>query len=127
MPPRRVVVLRSCGLPRGFAESIVCKSILFSGRYSIHRLNVCRELSEPQKLLHHLLRPEVNNLTPDIISVYIHSATKAFGLWASDLAKNWDDEDLSEVKRVVDQIITRMRELATSEHIEVQERVCPLV
>lgn len=68
----------------------------------------------------------MNNLTPDIISVYIHSATKAFGLWASELAQKWDDEDLSEVRQVVDQIITRMREFATSEYIEVQERVCPL-
>jgi len=99
---------------------------LFSGRYFNHLLNVYRELSEPQKLLHHLLQPEVNNLTPDIISVYIHSATKAFGFWASELAQKWDDEDLSQVKQVVDQIITRMREFATSEHIEVQERVRPL-
>jgi AP-3 complex subunit delta len=99
---------------------------LFSGRYFNHLLNFYRELSEPQNLLHHLLRPEVNNLTPDIISVYIHSATKAFGLWASELAQKWDDEDLSQVKQVVDQIITRMREFATSEHIEVQERVRPL-
>ncbi|KIM47679.1 hypothetical protein M413DRAFT_416871 [Hebeloma cylindrosporum] len=106
---------------RNASEESSCSEVLWAAAW-IWESIVCKELSEPQKLLHHLLRPEVNNLAPDIISVYIHSATKAFGLWASELAQKWDDEDLPEVKQVVDQIISRMREFATSEHIEVQER-----
>ena len=82
-----------------------------------------RELSEPQKLLPYLLQPEVNNLTPDIITVYIQSATKVFGCWVSEVAQRWDDEDLPQVKQVVEQVVTRMRDFATSDHIEVQERV----
>jgi AP-3 complex subunit delta-1 len=96
---------------------------IFLGRYVNYLTIFFRELSEPQKLLPYLLQPEVNNLTPDIIAVYIQSATKVFGCWASEVAQRWDDEDLPEVKQVVEQIISRMREFATSEHIEVQERV----
>lgn len=83
------------------------------------------ELSEPQKLLPYLLQPEVSNLSSEIIAVYIQAATKIFGSWAADIAQRWEDDDLPEVKGVVEMIVLRMSELVSSPHIEVQERVSP--
>ena len=97
-------------------------SIVFVTSY--HFIMHTRELSEPQKLLPHLLQPGVTTLPPDTIAVYISATTKIFGYWASELAQRWDDDDLPEVKRVVETISARMSELVSSPHIEVQERVC---
>jgi len=122
---------------RNASEEDSCSEVLWAaawicGEYCLqvdpffcvnHLTIFCRELSEPQKLLPYLLQPEVNNLTPDTIAVYIQSATKVFGRWVSDVAQRWDDQDLPEVKQVVEQIVSRMRDFAISEHIEVQERV----
>jgi len=82
-----------------------------------------RELPDPQKLLPYLLQPEVDNLGPDTIAIYVQTAVKVFGFWASGLAQRWETDDLNEVKHVVGSIIDRLRELASSQHIEVQERV----
>ncbi|KAJ8508456.1 hypothetical protein ONZ45_g9263 [Pleurotus djamor] len=87
------------------------------------------ELAEPQKLLPFLLRPEMSNLPPDIIAVYIQSAMKLFGHWAAELAQRWSsvNDDLPEVKTVVATIIERLQEFVASPHIEVQERSLPPV
>ncbi|KAF8956094.1 adaptin N terminal region-domain-containing protein [Flammula alnicola] len=69
----------------------------------------------------------INDLAPDIIAVYIQAAVKIFGFWASESAQRWDDDDLPEVKQVVASILSRMRELASSQHIEVQERAANAV
>ncbi|KAF8203875.1 adaptin N terminal region-domain-containing protein [Pholiota molesta] len=82
----------------------------------------CSELAEPQKLLPHLLQPEINNLAPDIIATYIQAAAKIFGFWASEIAQKWDDNDLPEVKQATESILNCVRRLSTSQHIEVQER-----
>lgn len=55
--------------------------------------------------------------------MYIEAAIKIFGCWTSDLAQRWDDDDLPEVKQVAQSMSTRLRDLAGSQHIEVQERV----
>jgi AP-3 complex subunit delta-1 len=81
------------------------------------------ELSEPQKLLTYILQPEISLLSPETIAVYIQAATKIFGFWATEVAERWTDEDLPEVKGIVDLIVSRVTELVTSPHIEVQERV----
>lgn len=87
-------------------------------------LSYCRStLSEPQKLLPYLLQPEVDKLSPDIMAMYIQAAIKVFGFWASELAQRWDEDDLAELKHAVGSILSRLRELASSQHIEVQERV----
>ena len=104
-------------------ESIASTFYFFRDFISLYHA-ITRELSEPQKLLTHLLQPGVTTLPPDTIAVYISAATKAFGYWASELAQRWDDGDLPEVKRVVETILARMSELVSSPHIEVQERVC---
>lgn len=80
-------------------------------------------MSEPQKLLPYLLQPSVNDLPADTIAVYVQAITKVFGLWAAELAQNWDDDSLPEVRQLVDSILSRVRELAGSRFIEVQERV----
>lgn len=84
----------------------------------------CRsELAEPQKLLAYIMQPEISRLSSETIAVYIQAATKIFGFWATELAERWNDEDLPEVKGVVDLIVSRVTELVRSPHIEVQERV----
>ena len=83
----------------------------------------CSILSDPQKLLSHLLQNEVDGLFPDIIAVYIQAAFKIFGVWTAELAQSWSDEELPDLKVKVKSAIERMQVLANSEHIEVQERV----
>lgn len=83
------------------------------------------ELAEPQKLIPYFLRPEMSNLTPDIVAVYLHAAVKVFGYWAAELAQRWSwaNDDLLDVKEIVDSMVVGMKEFVTSPHIEVQERV----
>lgn len=99
------------------------------------RSNVCTrrlifsfrsELTEPQKLLAYLLQPSIANLAPDIIAVYIHTATKVFGYWAAEIAQRWDDDLLPDVTSVVDMVIERVSDFISSPHIEVQERASNL-
>lgn len=85
-----------------------------------------RVLSDPQKLLPHLLRNDVDRLSPDIIAMYIQAVLKVFGCWAIELAQRWGDDDLADLKEKVASIINRMRDLAGSRHIDVQERVSTL-
>ncbi|KAJ6502639.1 adaptin N terminal region-domain-containing protein [Mycena vulgaris] len=82
----------------------------------------CSELSEPQKLLPYLLQSEIANLHPEIIAVYIQATSKIFGHWAAEVAQRWDDDDLPEVKSMVDLIIERVHEFVSNTHVEVQER-----
>ncbi|KAJ7657986.1 Ap3d1 protein [Mycena rosella] len=82
----------------------------------------CSELSEPHKLLPYLLQPEVANLLPEIIAVYIQATSKIFGHWAAEVAQRWDDDDLPEVKSMVDVIVGGVHEFVSNTHIEVQER-----
>lgn len=81
------------------------------------------ELSEPQKILPYLFQPEIVNLSPETIAVYIQAATKIFGHWAAEIAQRWDDDYLQEVKSVVQTVITNVGGFVSSPHIDVQERV----
>lgn len=81
------------------------------------------ELAEPQKLLPYILQPGISILSPETIAVYIQAAMKIFGYWAAELAERWEDDDLQEVKTVVESILARLSDLVSSPHIEVQERV----
>ncbi|KAL0951907.1 hypothetical protein HGRIS_008562 [Hohenbuehelia grisea] len=82
----------------------------------------CSELVEPQKLLPHILRPEIANLAPETIAVYIQAASKIFGYWAAELAERWTDDDLPAVKEVVQTVVSGVQGFVGSPHIEVQER-----
>jgi AP-3 complex subunit delta-1 len=103
--------------------NIVRKFCIFLGYVLLLSDRGYSELAEPQKLLPHLLQPEINNLAPDIIATYIQAAAKIFGFWASEIAQKWDDNDLPEVKQATESILNCVRRLSTSQHIEVQERV----
>ncbi|KAJ2927707.1 hypothetical protein H1R20_g9399, partial [Candolleomyces eurysporus] len=82
----------------------------------------CQQLLEPVKLIPYLTQPEISNLHPDVLAVYIQAATKIFGYWTSELAQNWDNDDLPEVRQIVESMLPRMKDLASSVHVEVQER-----
>lgn len=84
---------------------------------------ISRELAEPQKLLPYLLQPEVSNLPPDIIAVYVQATTKIFGYWTSELGQRWNDDELPGLKRAIMSIQNRVGEFASFLDIEVQERV----
>lgn len=81
------------------------------------------ELAEPHKLLSYLLQPKVLSLFSDIIALYLQSALKVFGSWSTELADQWDDENLPKVKGVVTSVLERLGDFASNPDIEVQERV----
>ncbi|PFH49682.1 hypothetical protein AMATHDRAFT_147133 [Amanita thiersii Skay4041] len=101
-----------------------CSEILWAAAWICGEY--CNELAEPQKLIPYLLRPEISNLAPDILAVYIQAAMKTFGFWAAELAQKWDDEYLSEVKTVVESFISHIHEFTSSPHIVVQERAAQI-
>ncbi|KAG5654164.1 hypothetical protein H0H81_006876 [Sphagnurus paluster] len=105
---------------RNAQEEGSCSDVLWAAAWICGEY--CDELAEPQKLLPYLLQPEVSTLSPEIIAVYVQAATKIFGSWATEVAQQWEDEDLVEVKNVVEQLTIRFGELISSPHIEVQER-----
>ncbi|KAL5494662.1 APL5 [Sanghuangporus weigelae] len=80
------------------------------------------ELTDTRKAIPSLLAPNVAKLAPDIIAMYIQSVAKIFNGWAVDLAARWDDDDLSEVKDVVSSVLSGVRQFASNEDFEVQER-----
>ncbi|KAG2365496.1 adaptin N terminal region-domain-containing protein [Suillus spraguei] len=82
----------------------------------------CGELSAPDELIPYLLQPEIASLRPDITAVCIQSATKLFGYWASEAAKQWTEGFLDDLKKAVDIMIEQMEQFASSTQIEVQER-----
>lgn len=69
------------------------------------------------------MHSSISNLNPDTVQLYLQATVKVFGFWASELAQRWDNDDLSKVKEVVDFIVSRMTDFASSPDIEVQERV----
>lgn len=81
------------------------------------------ELLAPEELLPYLLHPDVANLDPDTIAVYLQAANKIFGYWATEAAQQWTDDLLDKVKAAVDSIMEQIEEFVSSPHIEVQERV----
>jgi hypothetical protein len=118
-----VVVQKCFGQLLGSAGSIASKFSAPQGVTCLLTILCFSELAEPQKLLPYILQPDITKLSPEIIAVYIQAATKIFGHWAAESAQQWDDNDLPEVKGIVDLILVRVRELVSSPHIEVQERV----
>jgi AP-3 complex subunit delta-1 len=111
-----------------WAAAWICGEYCRSVRHTRPRpqpliISVSSELSEPQKLLPYLLQPQIATLLPEIIAVYIQAASKIFGHWTDQVAQRWDDDDLPEVKSMVDLIIGRVRDFVSNADVEVQERV----
>ncbi|KAF5383966.1 hypothetical protein D9757_006977 [Collybiopsis confluens] len=107
-------------LVRNAGEEGSCSEILWAAAFICGEY--CSELADPQKLLPLILRPEITHLSPDIIAVYIQAATKVFGFWAAEVAQRWTDDDLRQVKDVVQMVIEHISPFVGSPHIEVQER-----
>ncbi|KAG6889341.1 hypothetical protein C0995_001749 [Termitomyces sp. Mi166 len=105
---------------RNAHEEGSCSEVLWAAAWVCGEY--CDELAEPHKLLPYLLQPEVLSVAPEIVAVYIQAATKIFGTWAASLAQRWEEDDLAQVKSVVDQLTSRFSELVSSPHIDVQER-----
>jgi hypothetical protein len=81
------------------------------------------EIAEPQKLLPHLLQPNVSLLSSETIGVYIQTAVKLFGAWSIELSQNWDNGKIQDVREVVDTLISRLKNFTSHPEAEVQERV----
>jgi hypothetical protein len=121
-PVSQVVVPRCYGQRLGYVESTARKFSEFNHFLNAERL-CYSELSAPDELIPYLLQPEIASLSPDITAVCIQSATKLFGYWASEAAKQWTDGFLEDLKKAVDIMIEQMEGFVSSSHIEVQERV----
>jgi hypothetical protein len=85
-----------------------------------------REIAEPQKLLPHLLQPNVSLLASETIAAYIQAAVKLFGSWSMELSQDWDNGRIQDVREIVDTLISRLENFTSHSEVEVQERVCPI-
>lgn len=122
--PATKAVARKCFGPlRGYVANIAGQFVIRDRVHNPLIISVSSELSEPQKLLPYLLQPQIATLLPEIIAVYIQAASKIFGHWTDQVAQRWDDDDLPEVKSMVDLIIGRVRDFVSNADVEVQERV----
>jgi hypothetical protein len=83
-----------------------------------------REIAEPQKLLPHLLHPNVSLLASETIAAYIQAAVKLFGSWSMELSHDWDNGRIQDVRETVDTLISRLETFTSHSEVEVQERVC---
>ncbi|KAH0591305.1 AP-3 complex subunit delta-1 [Termitomyces sp. J132] len=110
---------------RNAHEEGSCSEVLWAAAWVCGEY--CEELAEPHKLLSYLLHPGVSSLSPEIVVVYIQAATKIFGTWAASVAQRWEEEDLAEVKNVVEQLKNRFSGLLSSPHIDVQERAANFI
>ncbi|KAF5368594.1 hypothetical protein D9758_002444 [Tetrapyrgos nigripes] len=113
-------LLNDDSLLRNARDEGSCSEVLWAAAYICGEY--CSEFSDPQKLLPLVLQPEISNLSPDIIAVYIQAAMKIFGTWAADSASRWSDDDLQEVKGLVQTVLDGAGRFVSSPHIEVQER-----
>jgi hypothetical protein len=82
-----------------------------------------REIAEPQKLLPHLLQPNVSFLAPETIGAYLQAAVKLFGSWSMELSEDWDSGRIQDIREVVDTLISRLENFTSHSEVEVQERV----
>ncbi|KXN90087.1 AP-3 complex subunit delta-1 [Leucoagaricus sp. SymC.cos] len=113
-------VLTDDSMLHNAGEEGSCSEILWAAAWIAGEY--CEELSEPDRLLPYLLKPEITRLPSGTISVYIQAAIKTFGFWTSELAQRWDEDELPAVQNATEMITERMDALVSSPHIEVQER-----
>ncbi len=100
---------------------------LFRLSVSGHHNNLWnREIAEPQKLLPHLLHPNVSLLASETIAAYIQAAVKLFGSWSMELSRDWDNGRIQDVREIVNTLISRLENFTSHSEVEVQERVCPI-
>jgi len=123
---KKVAVQKFYGLQLGFVGKTAGGaplSLSVSGRHNNLRN---REIAEPQKLLPHLLQPNVSLLASETIATYIQAAVKLFGSWSMGLSQDWDNVRIQDVREIVDTLISRLENFTSHSEVEVQERVCPI-
>lgn len=81
------------------------------------------ELEDPIPVMMRLVDPSVADLPSNILAVYLSAALKVYGYWASILAGKWSDQFLPVLKETVAQLRAGFQPFASSEDVEVQERV----
>lgn len=107
------------------SEPGTCSEVLWAAAWICGEY--CSELLAPEELLPYLLHPEVANLDPDTIAVYLQAANKIYGYWATEAAQQWSEDLLEKVKAAVDSIMEQIEEFVSSPHIEVQERAANIL
>ena len=81
------------------------------------------ELEDPTHVMLRLVDSSVADLPSNILAVYLSAALKVYGYWASVLAGKWSDHFMSVLKETVAQLQAGFQPFASSEDVEVQERV----
>jgi AP-3 complex subunit delta len=87
-------VQRYPGPLRGCAQSFAGAALLSLRILPMH----FSELAEPQKLIKCIIQPVVSRPHPGAIAVYSQATMRVFGHWAAEIAEQWGDSDLPEVK-----------------------------
>ena len=70
-----------------------------------------------------LLQPSIRRLSPATIAVCISAATKVFGNWAAGVSETWDAQSYADAKSLVQKATEALTLYASSNELEVQERV----
>ena len=63
-----------------------------------------------------LLSSDVSELSSETAAVYIQAAAKVFGTWAASLTDRWDEDDLPELKKVVNSAIDSLRTFSSKRY-----------
>ncbi|TGZ84676.1 Adaptor protein complex AP-3 delta subunit [Ascodesmis nigricans] len=79
-------------------------------------------LPNPHATFDYLLSPLSTTLPPAILSIYIQAASKIYSSLTSSLKIPWDPARKSTLTLLTDRLITFLTPLASSPHLEVQER-----
>lgn len=82
----------------------------------------CSNLLDPLETASKLLGEESTRLPPTILAIYMSSAMKIIGHWASNLTVEWDEIQLVDTQQNVNRAILQVSGFADSPHLEVQER-----
>ena len=129
------VVLRYFGLLHGYPGNMqgdLPHTLILLIKLTI---NLPSELTNPYPLICQLLSPLISDLPVDIRAIYIQSAIKILGTWTAELAEHWDDRpddlqyeqhQLTAVKRDIDSIIEACQKWVADPDLEVQERAAVL-
>ncbi|KAG9047015.1 AP-3 complex subunit delta [Tulasnella sp. UAMH 9824] len=82
----------------------------------------CSNLLDPLETAFKLLEKGPIHLPPTVLAVYMSSAMKIIGYWASDLTVKWDEMHIADVQQKVNKVILQVSGFVDSPHLEVQER-----
>ncbi|KAG8962833.1 AP-3 complex subunit delta [Tulasnella sp. 408] len=102
------------------ADSEGCVEVYWAAAWTCGEY--CSNLLGPLETAFKLLEEESTHLPPTVLAVYMSSAMKMIGYWASDLTVKWDEIRLADVQQNVNKLILQVSGFVDSPHLEVQER-----